>query len=79
MRKWPFPCYPALICSEGRRDGCAQAGGKDCISVVSWPWTQGLRNWAGVFCFWTPVRGFFLCLPARVGPPKSLWEESEEV
>lgn len=74
MRKQPFLPLPALICSEDRRGGCVQAGGKGCISAVSWPWTLGLKNWPALSCFWTPVRGFLLCLLARVQLQKSLWD-----
>lgn len=68
----------ALICSEDRRDGCVQAHGKGCTSGVSWSWILCLRNRLGLFCFWPPASGFFLCLLARVGLQKPLWEESGE-
>lgn len=73
-----LPPLPCLICSGDRRDGCVQAGGKGCISGVSWAWTPCLWNWPGLFCFWPLAPGFFLCLLARSGLRKSLWEELGE-
>lgn len=58
---------PCLICSGDRRDGCVQAGGKGCISGVSWAWTLSLWNRPGLFCFWPLAPGFLLCFPASSG------------
>lgn len=65
LRKWRSRPYPELICSEDKKDGCVQFGGKGCISGVSLLWTPCLRNWPGAFCFWLPTPGFFLCLLSR--------------
>ena len=49
-----------LICSEDRRDGYVQAGGKGCTSEVSWLQTPYLRSRPEPSCFWPPVPGFLL-------------------